>query len=123
MATLAQIVLLLSSSVDGECLAAARALDRALAGEGRDWHWFAQCVADCPHRQKMQSERKADPLAGWDAWDPCDIAAELLRMATAGRLSAWEREFLDGMTLWDGDATDRQDAVLRRIALKLGWRQ
>ena len=87
----------------------------------KNWFWLAQCVAESPHRAATGPKPKPQPVADWDAWEACDIAAELLK-AGDGLISAWEHDFLNNMANWDGPATDRQDAVLHRIANKLGWK-
>ena len=50
-----------------------------------------------------------------------DIATALLK-AGAGRLSQWETDFLQSMRWWNGEATAKQDGILRRIADKIEWR-
>ena len=47
---LGKLVLLLSSSHDGEIVAAARAIDRVLRANGRDWHDFAQALCSADQR-------------------------------------------------------------------------
>ena len=112
MASLYQLILMLSSDQDGEVLAAVRAVGKALSRDGRDWHWLAEHLTEGPPIRHV---------AGGDGWEACDVAAQLLK-AGAGQLSQWEIDFLNDMTFWSGPATDRQDAVLRRIADKLRWR-
>lgn len=117
MPTLRQLVPMLSSDQDGEVLATVRAIGRMLKKEGSDWHQLAARL-DNPIPSMQPRQR---PRATWDELDGWQIAEALLK-AGAGRLSEWEAEFLSDMTCWDGPATERQDAVLRRIANKLGWR-
>ena len=82
---------------------------------------MAQCVAECPHRAaEAKAKPRGERVAGWDDWEACDIAEQLLKVG-AGRLTEWEVGFLENMAIWDGEATAKQDAILRRIAGKLGW--
>jgi len=40
-----KLIVMLGSPNDGEVVAAARAIDRRLKSDGKDWHWFAESFA------------------------------------------------------------------------------
>ena len=115
---LRRLLLMLSSPYDGEIVAAAKAISCILKKNGTDWHGLGDRLI-APPQQALDPAPK--PGADWDGLDAWQIAEALLK-AGVGRLSEWEASFLNDMTCWDGPASDRQDAVLRRIANKLGWR-
>jgi len=52
---LRKLVLMLSSSHDGEVIGAARAIGRALADAGTDWHQFAEAVTRAHHSNDWQA--------------------------------------------------------------------
>jgi hypothetical protein len=94
---LGKLVLMLSSSHDGEVIAAAHAIDRVLKSNRLDWHDFAQAL--CPD---------------------CDwhdmLAFCAARMAI---LNNRECEFLRGIARQRSDLTDKQRDWLERIAERL----
>lgn len=60
MAKFSKLVLLLSSSHDGEVVASAKAIGRKLAREGKDWHWLARQV-DGLAQPEPQPQPRPDP--------------------------------------------------------------
>ena len=93
-----QLIRLLASDRDGECLAAARALGRILEANGRDWHWLgdladlhlavAPADASGPHWQRR--------------------ALHLLNLA-ADNLKPAERHFLEQMAHWRSPSEKQLD--------------
>jgi len=96
---LGKLVLLLSSSHDGEIVAAARAIDRVLRANGRDWHDFAQALCSADQR---------------DWQDTLAFCA-----AHMAALNSRECEFLRGIARQRSDLTPKQRDWLESIAAKL----
>jgi hypothetical protein len=96
---LGKLVLLLSSSHDGEVVAAARAIDRVLKSNGRDWHDLAQALCP-PDRSDWQ------------------------RMAhychrRRHQLGSWEAEFIRSMLHWPREPSEKQQDLLASIFARL----
>jgi hypothetical protein len=104
---IANLILRLSSPFDGEVVAAARALDRALRSTGRDWHELVDVLT-----RPVLEPPPARPPALYE------IA---IWLSDCGRLNAWECEFIPsvlsrlraGMNL-----TEKQEHCLRRTWAK-----
>jgi hypothetical protein len=91
----ASLLRLLGSPVDGEALAAARALDRTLKGVGRDLHALAAIVErpEPPPRIVFREPPPA-PVRGSAGW--VEEAREKIAwlLEEPAQLSPWEDEFL-----------------------------
>jgi hypothetical protein len=106
-ATLGRFVRLLASDRDGEVVAAARALGRALKAHGADFHALAAFI-------EAPSPAPAPASSGGGFRDPFDdddpdwetMVAACVR--NLGRFTAKEREFLASMEHWRGDPTPKQ---------------
>lgn len=94
---LGQLVRLLGSNRDGECLAAARALGRALKSVDADFHTLATLI-------------EASASSGGDA-----RAMALWLIRSGARLSAKEQVFVRQMAAWRGEASEKQASWLLSI--------
>ena len=107
---LAKLIRLLASDVDGEVLAAVRALGRALKASGCDFHDLAGLV------EAPSTAPSGRAGAGFrDHFDGDDDETELpwQRMVDActdqpGRFTSKERQFLQTMQHWHGTPTPKQ---------------
>jgi hypothetical protein len=98
---LGQLIRLLASDHDGECLAAARALRRTLHSAGQDFHSLADSI------EKTFIVQSA--CLDWTA------IAEWLLDHCAEHLSEKEFGFVCDMRRWGGEPTERQAVWLQRI--------
>jgi hypothetical protein len=112
MASLRALVLLLSSPQDGEALAAARALGRMLARDGKDFHWLADHL-DGPAPHPNGHDRDLEDHRA---------AAEWVLRHVQHRLRPKEVDFLETMTGWLGDPTPKQAAWLSKLCARYGYR-
>lgn len=113
MSGLGKLVRMLSSPSDGEALNAVRMLGKALARNGRDWHWLAALVdGEEPTPQQQHSEDVEDHQA----------AAAWILSRFRHRLRPKEADFLETMTGWLGDPTPKQAAWLSKLCAKYGYR-
>ena len=106
----AAIVLLLSSSHDGEIVAAAHALQRTLHAAGRDLHYLAETIRGAGRPAPIGRPREDDR-------DDEDILDALLGQWKT-HLSPYEREFVASVAQQysrRGHLTERQSAVVRQI--------
>ncbi|RVJ23444.1 hypothetical protein [Sinorhizobium medicae] len=110
---LGKLVLLLSSDHDGEIVAAARALGRALKKMGKDWHWLAGLI-DGDHEPPRQQRRR-------ETVEDHQAAAEWLLKTVRQHLRENEIDFLETMQDWRGDPTPRQQAWLEKICRRWGY--
>jgi hypothetical protein len=109
-----KLLRLLDTDNDAECVAAARALGRALRSNGQDFHSLAELVE---HRR---GDGRHPRRGGDGAPDRADWRAlvEWCR-AYEYRLTDWEAEFIFGLSVWVGTPTRRQLQRLEAIADKL----
>jgi hypothetical protein len=109
-----KLLRLLGTDNDAECVAAARALGRALRSHGQTFHSLAVLVE---HRR---GDGRHHPRGGDGVLDRADWRAlvEWCR-AYEYRLTDWEAEFLSGLSVWVGTPTQRQLHRLDAIAAKL----
>jgi hypothetical protein len=107
---LAKLIRLLASDVDGEVLAAVRALGRALKASGCDFHDLASIVeAPSPAPSARAETDFRDRFGGDDE----EIELPWQRMVDActdrpGRFTSKERQFLGTMQRWHGTPTPKQ---------------
>jgi hypothetical protein len=99
---LRKLVLMLSSSHDGEVIGAARAIGRALADAGTDWHQFADSVIQAHHNS--------------DDWR---AMAQFCR-GQAHRLTTREFDFIDNIAMRGCGPSEKQRKWLRAIFSRLG---
>jgi hypothetical protein len=108
---LAKLIHLLASEIDGEVLAAVRALGRAIKASGCDFHDLASIVeapATAPGVTHPETDFR-DHFGGDD--DETELPWQ--RMVDActdqlGRFTAKERQFLQTMQCWQGTPTPKQ---------------
>jgi hypothetical protein len=103
---LGKLLLMLSSSHDGEVVAAVRAIDRTLKSNRLDWHDLTQAL-----RLPPSSLRRRDDADWHDLLAFC--------ASRMNQLNNREREFLRSIARWHGDLTEHQRNWLESIADKL----
>lgn len=102
---LGQFIRMLGSDRDGEVIAAARALGRALASVGADFHSLADAI-----------ERSAETSRQHEVSAPADHRATARWLLTSGAsLSAMERSFVANMANRFGPLSERQEAWLQAL--------
>lgn len=108
---LSKLIPLLGSDKAGEVVAAASAIGRALKASGADWHDLAKWVSS-PPTIPTRHQRPADD------WQ------EMARFCWrhAHRLNQRERDFVEDMTAWSDEPSDKQLAWLKAIHVKVGGR-
>jgi hypothetical protein len=107
---LKKLLLMLSSSHDGEVVAAARKIDSALRDSGHDWHALANVLTESPKARPQQPPpRDPDPAA--DDWR----AIREFCLAHMHLVRAREYEFLVSLGNWHGNLTEKQFAWLSSI--------
>jgi hypothetical protein len=94
---LRKLVLMLSSSADAEVVGAARAIGRALADAGTDWHSFADAVT-----------RPTRPTDDWRSM------AQFCR-GQAHRLNPREFDFVNNIVMRGCEPSEKQWKWLRAI--------
>jgi hypothetical protein len=99
---LRKLLLMLSSSHDGEVIGAARAIGRALADAGTDWHQFADSVTARAHHS--------------DDWR---AMAQFCR-GQAHRLSSREFDFVSNIVMRGCEPSEKQWKWLKAIFSRLG---
>jgi hypothetical protein len=110
-----KLLRLLDTDIDAECVAAPRALGRALRSNGQDFHSLAELVehrrGDGRHHRRPGADRDPD----FDDW------RDVVRWcrARAALLNPAEAEFIAGMADWYSAPTPKQRAWLARIADRL----
>lgn len=115
---LAPLVRMLGSPVDGEALAACRAIGRTLDTAGVDFHDLADVVerAALPVvvDKPLEEPAPAPELKPWQS-----TAMNCIR-AGMGRLKPAELDFLRGMAHWPSEPSDKQIRWLNAITSALG---
>lgn len=101
---LRKLVLLLSSSSDGEVLGTRAAISRILDANGLSWHDLAglmdgSAVKSSPPPPQDQPEYSDRP------WQ--DVARNVLENSR-GRFSAKEQQFLEDMSVWHAQPSKKQ---------------
>ena len=86
---IAKLIPMLSSTNDGEALAAVRAIGRKLKAAGRDWHWLAVEVAQLG---AVTAPAPARPRTRAPAEDEAEVAPSRYRRAADAAARATERE-------------------------------
>ena len=107
-ALLSKLIPRLASSHDGEVIATARAIERALHGAGADWHDLAAAITIKP------------AVAGRPRNGLLDMAEALFGL---NHLNTWEIKFMHDMVrLLRAGArlTDKQEQALRRCYARHG---
>jgi hypothetical protein len=97
---LQKLILMLSSSSDGEVVNAARALGRLLQNEGHDWHDFVRWVN--PEQTPRDNTGNWHTVARW-----CASRKELL--------TSREQEFIESLLDWRTTPSSKQMAWLNKI--------
>jgi hypothetical protein len=111
---LKKLLLMLSSSQDGEVVNAARAIGRALQASGKDWHDLARRLS-APARVNTaeQAPPRQNNNTDWRVMREYCVQHD-------DRLRPREREFLDNLASWRGDLTEKQRSWLTAIYQRLG---
>jgi hypothetical protein len=132
-----KLLKLLSSSSDGEVVAAARALLRTLDAEGTDIHELAERIEgrklSQAEMQRIYDKAFADGKNGAAAnasFSEVDVpsfqsmACEIVHKE-AGRLSTKERDFVNDMVRWCAyrEPSEKQASWLHAIYCKIGRRR
>lgn len=110
---LKSLLLMLSSDRDGEVVAAARAVGRALKSAGADWHDLAGLLVPGRQTNKAHSRNgNSDEHADWRAMREFCLQSD-------NQLRPREREFISSIGEWRGDLTEKQSAWLAAIYQRL----
>jgi hypothetical protein len=110
---ISQLVLLLSSPIDGEVVAAARAIGRVLTAESCDWHDLARGIRAAP--------APASDANHWSGWHWCSAAEWCARHSEY--LNEWEQDFIDNILGWRRSPTQKQLDCLESIRQRILRRQ
>jgi hypothetical protein len=111
---LEKLVLMLSSDQPGEVAAAAAAINRTLQTVGADWHDLAQELTK-PSPAPPRDEYSRSRNEGQDDWRPLHKYCR----SHAEELSAREQDFMDTLSRWRGNITEKQRAWLEAIHARL----
>lgn len=103
---LTKLVLMLSSDRDGEVVAAARAIGRALGAAGRDWHDFAGGLLDPAKNRTDQQARHGEHHDSDDDWR----TMHKFCLRHESQLRSRELKFIYSIAHWRGKLTKRQHA-------------
>jgi hypothetical protein len=107
---LRKLLLMLSSDRDGEVVAAARSIGRALRGNGSDWHDLASRLL-VPVKVQARRDARHDRGNWHEMRDYCIKHDVLLRSR--------EHEFITSLGEWRGDLTEKQYDWLVAICERL----
>jgi hypothetical protein len=109
---LGKLIRLLASDKPGEVVAAAAAIDRSLRSAGLDIHRLADVVDRSALDSQSAPDHSQTAETDWhEIRDWCAVRAD--------RLSARERQFIDSMTHWRGQPTEKQMTWLVAIEQRL----
>ena len=110
---------MLGSPVDGEALAACRALEQTLDANGLDFHWVADVVVERAAVPAVveQPRQEAPPVPKLKPW--LLTAMHCIRAATE-QLKPAELDFHRGMVHWPAEPSEPQTRWLDAIAGALG---
>jgi hypothetical protein len=108
------LLLMLSSDRDGEVVAAARAVGRALKSAGADWHDLVGLLV--PGRQTNRAHPRNGNSNEHTDWR----AMRAFCLTRMHLLSAREYEFLVDLDRWHGALTEKQHAWLVAIYQRIG---
>jgi hypothetical protein len=111
LSRLKKLLLMLSSSSEGEVVNAARLIDSTLRDAGSDWHDLAGTLTSRPRPNHQPPPRDDGPLDWRQQRDFCLEHRRLLR----GR----ELDFLTDLIHWRGLLTDKQASWLAAIYQRL----
>ena len=115
---LGPLIRMMGSPVDGEALAACRAIGRTLNNADLDFHWLADTIERAALPVVVEQPRQeASPAPELKPWQV--LAMDCIRAGT-GRLKPAELDFLRGMVHWPGNPSDKQSRWLDAIASVLG---
>lgn len=110
---LRQLLLLLSSTQPGEVAAAAAAITRTLHSAGMDWHDFVNSLpAPQSRRPASDDDVTANTSRDWRSM-------RQFCLTRRDRLREREREFLENLSQWRGDLTEKQQNWLAAIFARL----
>ncbi len=101
---------LLGSNQNGEVVAAARAIERTLRADGKDWHTLVASIGTAPRRAQPASNH----WSGLHWRSTAEFCA-----AHAQYLNGWEAGFVDSLLKRRYPPTDKQAACLENIRQKI----
>ena len=107
---LTKLLLMLSSDRDGEVIAAARAIGRALKNTGADWHALAARLS-APAKASAPPHHDTHDDDWHEMREFCLQHSELLRSR--------ELEFIENLAEWQGDLTVKQHDWLIAIYARI----
>jgi hypothetical protein len=112
---LTKLLLMLSASNDGEVLAAARAIDRVLENEHRDWHDLVRpiCATPAPY----------DPQPNSHYSDRHWRSAAEFCAANSALMNEWEQGFVSSILKWRRSPTQKQLDCLESIRQRVMQQQ
>jgi hypothetical protein len=105
---LSQLMLMLSSTHDGEVVNAARAIGRLLDAERADWHMLANGIC------RTKPGRTDDHPSGWHWRSAAEFCAR-----HSQRLNNWEQDFIDSMLKWRRAPSQKQLDALERLRQRI----
>lgn len=122
------MILLLSSPQDGEVVAAARAIGRALKADGKDWHWLADRLdivsRPDPENVRYEPPRRERTFSTPDLSELKDMVYEIVEYMRHSRrlMTMSETRFIDDMN-WRFDQyelesvriSEKQAAFIRSV--------
>ena len=129
---LGQLVRLLASPIDGEALAAARALDRTLQRAGGTLHDLAEIIERGPETRVVYRDREIvvekpfkparkrksrSPPAPWQVLNPDQQLLWLDKLLACDRLNRWETGFVSSLRAQLVNFPDRQTTPRQRATV------
>lgn len=111
---LAKLLLMLSSSRDGEVLNAARLITNTLKNSGADWHDLAANLTAPPTKTQTKKQRDDDDSGDRD-WRAMRTFCE----KRSDFLNVREKEFIADIEHWRGELTQKQQHWLCSIYARL----
>jgi hypothetical protein len=109
---LRKLILMLSSDQPGEVFSAARAIDRTLKEAGTDWHGLVGNLMTSPALPSSTPDQDESWYVMW-----------LFCLERSHRLRSREMEFINSLSEWQGDLTEKQLHWLTAIHERLGARE
>jgi len=119
---IALLVPRLGSSFDGEIIATAKAIERIMTAEGRDWHWLADVIRE-PVKVTTQGPQHSAgsnnvPMTDWRS------VVRFCQLYGVGSLSEKDIHFIDNLSMLRPQRlSQRQAEWLGDIASRLGMRR
>jgi hypothetical protein len=109
-----RLLLMLSSSYDGEVVNAARAIQGALKRADCDLHDLANALNHQPQDRNLATSRGSASKPMWK-----DLVNELAAHKDCGCLTTWEIQFAETLAGYRNRPTDKQMACIERILKRI----